>query len=231
LATRAEAEAHREIIHGVETLAVADMVDAWGSIPDRPEAAEPEIRQLIDEMVDGYHPVATTIAADWYEDLRTEADVPGRYTASLAQRPPAEMTAQTASWAAGGLYVSREKALGDAAAAVQRIIGIGDRSTISLNVRRDRSGPRWARYASASACAFCAVVASRGAVYRSEDTAAGKYHKHCRCIAVPVWNPQRDYDEAPYVADWRQSYDQARSDVGGDFKAILSHMRKNAGFR
>ena len=230
MATRAEAAAHRELIEGVETLAIADLVDAWDTIPDEPEAAKPELTRLVDDVVDGYHPVAATMAADWYEDLRRDATVPGRFTAALAERPSADMTKATASWAASGLYVSRDKALGDITAAVQRIIGLGDRNTISLNVRRDRSGPRWARYASANACAFCAMVATRGAAYRSESAAAGKYHKHCHCIAVPIWNPIQ-YDEAPYVAGWRAAYDQARADAGGDTKAILAHMRQHAGLR
>jgi hypothetical protein len=49
-------------------------------------------------------------------------------------------------------------------------------------------------------------------------------------IAVPVWNA---YEEAPYVAEWRQSYYSATEQLGGasDPKAILSLMRKSSGLR
>jgi hypothetical protein len=229
VATRAEAAAHRAVITDIETLAVADMVDAW-DMPDDPQAATPKIRRLIDDTVDAYHPASASVSADWYEELRAKSKVRGRYVAALADRPPAAMIQQTAEWVAAGLYVDDAKALSDATAAVQRMIALGDRNTIALNVRRDPARARWARYASATACAFCAMLATRGGVYRSEDTAGAAYHKSCACVAVPIWTPA-DYDEAPYVADWRESYYAARDEVGGSQKAILSHMREHAGLR
>lgn len=229
MATLAEAAAHRSLILDVETLAVAALLDGWDDIPDDPIAAQPKLVDLVDDVVDQYHPVAATMSADWYDKLRVEAKAPGRYSAIVAPRPPAEMLKATASWASTGLYVGREKALGDVAGAVQRIVGLGDRNTIELNVGRDRSRPRWARYASGNACAFCAMNAARGPVYRTEETAAGKFHKHCHCQPVPIWN-RIDYDEAPYVARFRDSYDRARAEVGGDTSAILSHMRAVDGF-
>ena len=40
------------------------------------------------------------------------------------------------------------------------------------------------------ACSFCMIMASRGPVYRSIESAGGdlanKYHLHCRCSVVPV---------------------------------------------
>ncbi|WP_100454900.1 VG15 protein [Mycobacteroides abscessus] len=46
------------------------------------------------------------------------------------------------------------------------------RRTISDNVERE-PGARWARYASANACNFCKMLATRGAVYTSEASALG----------------------------------------------------------
>lgn len=42
----------------------------------------------------------------------------------------------------------------------------------------------WARVAEPGACDFCRMLATRGAVYGSAETAAGKrYHRLCRCVA------------------------------------------------
>ncbi|WP_279020462.1 hypothetical protein [Mobiluncus mulieris] len=41
----------------------------------------------------------------------------------------------------------------------------------------------------ATTCDFCLMLASRGPVYGSSETAGGegnKYHDHCDCIPVPV---------------------------------------------
>lgn len=49
------------------------------------------------------------------------------------------------------------------------------------------SGVRWARVPDIGACNFCMMLATRGAVYLSRESAAGKggYHSHCRCLPVP----------------------------------------------
>lgn len=60
--------------------------------------------------------------------------------------------------------------------------------SVERNARRDPLKPRWARVPSgAETCSFCLMLASRGFVYRSEKSAAGKYHGHpgCDCRIVP----------------------------------------------
>ena len=123
------------------------------------------------------------------------------------------------------------KALKDASAFLGRMVADQDRAAIAYNVGRDPSSPRFARHASANACAFCAMNAIRGPIYRSEDAAAKRYHDHCHCIAVPSWG--NDYAEAPYVASWRDAYYDATAALGGAHnpKAVLAHMRANAGLR
>lgn len=52
---------------------------------------------------------------------------------------------------------------------VQRYVNTSARDTLSGNA--DREGVVWARHASANACAFCRMLATRLAVYTSEDAA------------------------------------------------------------
>lgn len=61
-------------------------------------------------------------------------------------------------------------------------------------------------------CQFCAMLASRGAVYYSEDSAlwkrheeGEKYHDNCSCKAVPVFNGEQipGYDKKLYYDMWK----------------------------
>lgn len=58
------------------------------------------------------------------------------------------------------------------------------------SVQRSGGKVRYARMVmGATSCDFCLVLASRGPVYGSAETAGGegnKYHDHCDCVPVPV---------------------------------------------
>ncbi|WP_210492304.1 hypothetical protein [Patulibacter sp. SYSU D01012] len=62
----------------------------------------------------------------------------------------------------------------------------GGRSTIAQSVAADRKAIGWARVASAGCCAFCAMLAARGAVY-GESTGDFQAHDHCGCSAEPAY--------------------------------------------
>lgn len=231
MATLAEVEQHRTAVESVSTLAVAELASQWADLPDTPLALAGPLAELLVELYGDFSPLAATIAADFYEDLRDQASVPGSYTAVLAPEASVDQIQASASWASSGAWLDDQKALRDAAGSLDRAITTRDRETISLNVGRDPAAPRYARHASANACAFCAMNAARGPVFRSSDAAATKYHDFCACTAVPAWRPS-DYQEAPYVADWRQAYYDATQSVGtASTKAVLAHMRANAGLR
>lgn len=229
MATLAEVEQHRASVEDITTLAVAELVASWSDLPTDPLALRGPLADLLVELVNDFSGMTAALAADFYEELREQA-VPGGFTAFPAPPVPTERIRSSAEYASAGAFADFEKALRDAASVADRLVAEADRNTINLNVGRDPASPRYARYASASACAFCAMNAMRGPIYRSEDAAAGKYHDHCRCIAVPSWS-RADYTEAPYVANWREAYYAATSDGARDTTAVLAHMRANAGLR
>lgn len=78
---------------------------------------------------------------------------------------PADRLAASARWA--WLQDKPGPALQGSA---MRAVFDGSRDTMIHNVDRER-GARWARHASANACGFCRMMATRGAVYRSEEAA------------------------------------------------------------
>jgi hypothetical protein len=78
------------------------------------------------------------------------------------------------------------------AAAAQRLVMNGGRSTVWTNTQHDRRALGYIRVSpTGTPCGWCAMLLSRGAVYKSSATAeysdGDKYHDHCRCTAEPVY--------------------------------------------
>lgn len=85
----------------------------------------------------------------------------------------------------------------------------GGRNMIVDTVAADRQALGWARVASANACAFCAMTASRGPDYGSEASAAFEAHDGCQCGAEPVY-----HSDAPWPANsqrYRDLWDETAS--------------------
>lgn len=81
---------------------------------------------------------------------------------------------------------------------------------IYYNGERDKKDVRFARVPSgAETCEFCIMLASRGAVYRSERSAGsdGHYHAHCDCRIVPFFEGTEveGYDPDALYEQWRES--------------------------
>lgn len=91
----------------------------------------------------------------------------------------------------------------------------GGRETVIDSVAADRRALGWARVASANACAFCAMLASRGPEYGSEATAAFEAHDGCGCGAEPAYST-----DAAWPANsqrYRELWDEhAAGQSGGD---------------
>lgn len=101
----------------------------------------------------------------------------------------------------------------------------GGRDTISQSVAADPRALGWARVASGNACAFCAMLASRGPVY-SEDSVDFEAHDKCDCSSEPVYSDDQEWPENS--TDYRDLYNDVTADVppGGDllnaFRQALS---------
>lgn len=233
MASAAEAAEHRTAVSDIATLGIAELVAEWPGLPlDEPEAMRQVLADLLADLTETYAASAAALGADWYDSLRAEANAPGTFVARLPDLPGREQIEASASYAASALYVDTDKALADMAAITDRIIAEADRAAIEVSVEADPAEPRWARVAQPGACAFCALLASRGPAYRTEETAGlakhgRRYHEHCGCVATPVW-PDETFELPDYAEPWIDAYDQARLDLGpgADLSALLSKMRE-----
>lgn len=153
-------------------------------------------------LIDRYGDLAATFAADFYDSARLEARLGGTYRASPAA-PIAEEAVETlVRWSAVPIGVGDwDEALRRLLAGGERHVRNADRDTIHDAVRNDPRPVGYARRPQADACAFCLMLASRGAVYSSEAAAtqasrtrgtraAGEsYHDNCKCEPVPIFAP------------------------------------------
>lgn len=235
MATRAELVAYGRAQSDVVTLARRDLVAWWAAVDTSDAvAAARALEAFLPELVAAYGDASATVAADWYDELRSTAAVRGSHRATLADPLPVEQVRATARWGVGPLFASepdRDQALRLLGGAVQRLVQQGGRSTLAQNALRDPSPPRWARVpTSLSPCAFCVMLASRGFVYHSRQSAGevDAYHDDCGCQPVPDWSPSPVLDGYDPDALYQQ-YLGARAQAGGDTRAILAQMRQDLG--
>lgn len=153
----------QRILADLSALGIRDLVEVWrrASLADTDFAAL--ILSAFPEIASGYAGVAADLAADWYTE--SAPDLP--YVATTAPLPNVTALEKSVQWALGG---NGEVALNRMSGTLQRAVSDGARETTLLNAEGE-SGALWARYASANACAFCALMATRGAVYGSETSA------------------------------------------------------------
>lgn len=106
------------------------------------------------------------------------------------------------------------------------------------NARADRRKPKFARVPSGSeTCDYCLMLASRGFVYASEQTASHA-HAGCDCRVVPSWNAFRvqGYDPDALYDEWqdaidrkaRERADRKGTDVESERRAIYRTYAESA---
>ena len=152
-----------------------------------------EVRDLLlDELpalIEDYHLAASSLAADWYDDLREAAEVRGSFQAITADLPDPEQINAAIRFGVGPLFTPNPNsadALTLLQGSVQRIMANGHRDTVRRSSIQDRRTTGWARYGNGDTCRFCRMLIGRGDVYRA-DTAKFGAHDHCKCVAGPIF--------------------------------------------
>ena len=172
----ADAEAMQQVLGDLSTLAIRDVVQLFRRYGSDPGFASILLAAFPD-VIGPYLQGAALTSAQVYDEMAPAL----AYKATPAAAIAADRMAGSVRWA---LY-----ALGSAlpvdrlAGAAQRMVFDASRQTMLTNLAAEYDvsldevaaspGTRWARHASANACSFCKVMATRGAVYRSKASAEG----------------------------------------------------------
>ena len=164
-----EAAEIQSILTDLTTLAARDLSQMWARINSlAPGDVRDYLLAALPDLVDQFASAAGAYTTQWYDDQ----DPASKFRAKPADQPDVEQLRASTRWALSPLFgVGTGSPLTMLAGVTQRAIVGVSRQTVLDNVNRE-SGATWARHASANACAFCAMVASRGAVYASKQSAS-----------------------------------------------------------
>lgn len=138
------------------------------------------------------------VAARYYDEFRVLEEIPGQVFPEPVPMAASELKAAALSLQMEGRVglltrqaLKRPKAVAttksDVAGSIVEYVLRGGRKTIIQSMRGDSRSLGWARVTSGKPCSFCAVLASRGPVYR-EATVRFRTHPHCICGAEPVFS-------------------------------------------
>lgn len=203
-------------------LAQRDLADFWGALrlEGDPTLVRDAVEDFLPELMRAYGDASALLGADWYDMLRDAPPSAARFAAALADTPDAEQVRASARWAVGGVFrQDPDAALSALSGATQRLVMQPFRDTVFQSGDADPFRPRFARVPVGVTCRFCTMVASRGFVYASADTAgaANRWHDNCNCMVVPGYSPD-DYPEGYDVEEYRRLYREG-SGIGRDLPA------------
>jgi hypothetical protein len=214
-------------------------------LPQRLRESVPDWLAAMNAVVAQYARVSAALAADFYDGQREAAGVPGAFTVPLADPPPEQQTEESLRWAVKDLWPREPKeatpaqlqpmdvrlmqAEKKAELVAQKLVADTGRGTVREAVRQDRQATAWARSAARGACAFCKLLASRGAVFK-EDTADFRAHDGCHCGVIPVFRGQR-FEPSPQAREWERIYREYAQGHSGDqlrlFRRALAEHDSN----
>lgn len=145
------------------------------------------IRDEMPGLIQVYGDLVAVVATEWYAEVRAASSVVGAFRASPIDLPPVGMDGLI-GWAVDTADSFPSTLTLIEGGAQKRVVNAA-RLTVMDNAARDPQAIGTQRYArSSGGCGFCQMLAGRGAVYRSEDSATFAAHDHCHCVAVPAFS-------------------------------------------
>lgn len=180
---------------------------------DAAEAARDALMALLPRLVDIYGSASASLTADWYDMVRSDAGVSGRFSAFVPEAPDTFGTDELARWGVGPLFDAEPNP--DAArvlieGGMQRRIVNQSRAVLTESAIADPAAAGWQRVGRGGCTSgFCDMLIARGDVY-TEATAAFAAHDHCQCSAVPAWGGE-PVPVKPYTPSTRNITDADRA--------------------
>lgn len=170
MVTQSDVTEYGNAVDGLATLALRDVRQLLVSLADTdPVVARNALIAALPEVVGPYLTASGDLAATWYEDLRAQA-VGGQFYATSAAAVNDAQVEGLVRWGVRPLFgASEATALSLIGGGVQRMVAGAGRDTVVDNVMRDRVRVGWARIPRAGCCAFCGMLASRGATYNTRE--------------------------------------------------------------
>lgn len=169
-------------------------------------------------LVREFQSAAAALSADYYTNLRDQANVPGTFRPPLVEPWPEDQMA--------AYFETAVKELVDEAERRAQAVAIGQNLTsnagideIFASIDADPRDVRWARVTRPGACSLCLLAAVRGAVYRTETSASFRPHMrtngrggNCQCTVEPSFTK---YEPAAHIRQMQSLYAESTDGFTG----------------
>lgn len=191
--------------------------------PSRVDATFPAFLNAATVIIGSERDAAARLALAYYYAHRAALGVTAPYTPVYAGAiNPAQVgtgllvagpvTVKQALLRGGTLEEAFSLALALTLGTAYRYAADGGRLSIQDTAEADETALGWARVTDGNPCYFCAMLASRGPVYKSERHAlrrkdGRRYHNGCGCMAEPVYEYGQPWPGAgrKYEELWKSS--------------------------
>lgn len=216
---------------GIQALLAARMAQqillVWRELmnPAKVDASWPAVRAALIPLVARAREQSAALAGTAYTDARRDAGVDGEFDPEgplLLMRRRLEAALDVTGPVEFKKAIAAGKTPQQAMeAAAVRMVGTtqylaleGGRQVMQRSIATDERATGWARVTDADPCAWCAMLASRGAVYKSDRTGGRdqnarfvgdgefKYHDHCSCQVWPAYT-----NDEPFIGIAEGLYD------------------------
>lgn len=206
-------EEHRRAQLAVRAAALREALRLWPALdPGRLEDTAPLWLRLMLAMVFRWRSESAQRAREYYREFRVveTGDLAAPEFPVLPDPEPRQLiTSLSVTGPVRVRYLTERAvtpeqasrmALRDVSGAAGRHVLDGAREVVVALTEADDRAIGWARVTDGDPCAFCAMLASRGAVFSSKSVAerttrrskrgpGEKYHDGCGCVGAPVFDP------------------------------------------
>ena len=152
--------------------------------------------------------MSARLAADFYDGLRASFGIADEYKAVPDSQRVPEATSGAVRAFVQDLVDNKplEQFVGKCTDRIDYETRKAANECVASNAKNDPKKPRWARIPTGiETCKFCIMLASRGFVYHTEETASHA-HANCDCRIVPSWDKSptvQGYDPELYYDMWK----------------------------
>ncbi|MEX1655523.1 hypothetical protein ABZ960_20440 [Streptomyces pseudovenezuelae] len=190
---------------------------------------EAELDRILVEEIEGLRDAEERIEREAEQELRTVLEALG--PDNLQKKVDAIDGARSADEVDQLRDEAHQQAGARQAAAAERIAMNGGRSAVWNHMSRDRRVLGYIRLSrSGTPCGWCAMLISRGPVYRSQSSAefadGDKYHDNCHCYAEPVFTREQYSSSPAYELNRRYEELWPKVTRGLSGKAAVSAWRR-----
>lgn len=211
-------EQHRRAQLALRSAFMRELVRLWPLIDlDKLDETAAEWIGFVTDLVLTWRLQSVDRALSYYDEFRrAEIGQPlpnrGNYRSLAKPEPAAIRTSLLVTGPIGvksrigkGIHprIAKAKALVDVSGAASRHVLDGGRQLITEAVVKDKVALGFMRVTDDDPCAFCAMLASRGPVYRSRESALTRrvpgenelhrYHDHCACQVEAVYSKDTEW--------------------------------------